>query len=216
MAQSDTVERILDAAERLFAKRGFADTSLRTITSEANVNLAAVNYHFGSKEALIQAIFARFLSPFSAELEKRLDALSEQAAADNRIEDSLFLLARIIDEIHDKDATRTITFMRLLGLAYTQEQGHLRKFIRDQYGPVFRRFLDRMELALPNLNKRDWYWGTQFALGTSMFAMSNLDALLLIHQRNFGEKPSVQEVTKYLIPYIAAGLRNLHPVPNPA
>ena len=49
MAQSETVERILDAAEQLFAERGFAETSLRLITSKAGVNLAAVNYHFGSK-----------------------------------------------------------------------------------------------------------------------------------------------------------------------
>lgn len=57
MAQSETVERILDAAEQLFAERGFAETSLRLITSKAGVNLAAVNYHFGSKKALIQAVF---------------------------------------------------------------------------------------------------------------------------------------------------------------
>ena len=54
MAQSETVERILDAAEQLFAEKGFAETSLRLITSKAGVNLAAVNYHFGSKKALIQ------------------------------------------------------------------------------------------------------------------------------------------------------------------
>ena len=57
MSQSDTVQRILDAAEVLFAQKGFAETSLRAITSRAGVNLAAVNYHFGSKEALIQAVF---------------------------------------------------------------------------------------------------------------------------------------------------------------
>ena len=61
MAQSDTVERILDVAEILFAEKGFAETSLRLITSKAQVNLAAVNYHFGSKKSLIQAVFARFL-----------------------------------------------------------------------------------------------------------------------------------------------------------
>ncbi len=61
MAQSDTVERILDVAEILFAEKGFAETSLRLITSKAQVNLAAVNYHFGSKKALIQAVFSRFL-----------------------------------------------------------------------------------------------------------------------------------------------------------
>src|SRR5690554_7975585 len=75
MAQSDTVDRILDAAEELFAERGFSETSLRMITSKAKVNLAAVNYHFGSKNALIHAVFARFLTPFSATLETAFDEL---------------------------------------------------------------------------------------------------------------------------------------------
>ena len=73
MAQSETVERILDAAEALFAEKGFAETSLRTITSKAGVNLAAVNYHFGSKKALIQAVFARFLEPFCKKLTQSLN-----------------------------------------------------------------------------------------------------------------------------------------------
>ena len=58
-----TKERILDAAERLFAERGFAATSLRSITAAAGVNLAAVNYHFRSKEALLEAVFTRRLGP---------------------------------------------------------------------------------------------------------------------------------------------------------
>lgn len=66
MAQSDTVTRILDTAEVLFAERGFAETSLRNITSKARVNLAAVNYHFGSKKALIQAVFFPLSGSFYA------------------------------------------------------------------------------------------------------------------------------------------------------
>ena len=83
MAQSETVERILDAAEQLFAEKGFAETSLRLITSKAGVNLAAVNYHFGSKKALIQAVFSRFLGPFCLSLERELDR--RQAKPESKI-----------------------------------------------------------------------------------------------------------------------------------
>ncbi len=75
MAQPDTVTRILDTAEVLFAEKGFAETSLRNITTRAKVNLAAVNYHFGSKKSLIQAVFARYLDPFSERLNAALDEL---------------------------------------------------------------------------------------------------------------------------------------------
>ena len=78
MAQTDTVTRILDTAEVLFAERGFAETSLRNITSKAKVNLAAVNYHFGSKKALIQAIFARYLDPFTERFHTALDELETE------------------------------------------------------------------------------------------------------------------------------------------
>jgi len=60
-SRSDTKTRILDAAEKLFAERGFSETSLRLITSKAEVNLASVNYHFGSKKELIRAVLARYL-----------------------------------------------------------------------------------------------------------------------------------------------------------
>ena len=63
MSQPDTKERILDAAEQLFGEHGPSDTSLRAITAAAGVNLAAVNYHFGSKEKLIEAVLSRRLEP---------------------------------------------------------------------------------------------------------------------------------------------------------
>src|SRR5690606_39644468 len=79
MAQSETVDSILDAAEVLVAERGFSETSLRLITSKAKVNLAAVNYHFGSKNALIQAVFARFLHPFTTLLRERVEQRTAQS-----------------------------------------------------------------------------------------------------------------------------------------
>ena len=81
----DTKLRILEAAERLFMERGFAATSLREITATARVNLAAVNYHFGSKEALIDAVLTRRLQPLN---QLRLDELNAlQAASRSRSEE---------------------------------------------------------------------------------------------------------------------------------
>ena len=77
--QLDTRERILAAAEEAFVAHGFAGTSLRTITSSAGVNLAAVNYHFGSKEALIQEVFARHLGPLNQARIAHLDRLEAEA-----------------------------------------------------------------------------------------------------------------------------------------
>jgi len=72
--QFSTKDRILGAAEELFAQHGFAGTSLREVTSRADVNIAAVNYHFGSKDNLINEVFRRRMDVMSAQ---RLDALRD-------------------------------------------------------------------------------------------------------------------------------------------
>ena len=76
-----TKDRILHAAEELFAAQGFATTSLRQVTSRADVNIAAVNYHFGSKENLVNEVFRRRMDEMSRE---RLDALRKATEAQPR------------------------------------------------------------------------------------------------------------------------------------
>ena len=73
--QHETRTRILDAAEELFMQHGFEGTSMRLLTAKAGVNLAAVNYHFGSKHALVEAVFRRRLDPMNAARLAELDKL---------------------------------------------------------------------------------------------------------------------------------------------
>jgi len=66
LAPPDTRTQILDAAEHLFAERGFRGTSVRAITDLAGANLAAVAYHFGSKAELLAAAARRVIEPINA------------------------------------------------------------------------------------------------------------------------------------------------------
>jgi len=84
MSLSDTKERILDSAEYFFARKGFHNTSLRAITGRAGVNLAAVNYHFGSKEALLEAVFERRLVPLNRVRRQNLEVVRETARKEGR------------------------------------------------------------------------------------------------------------------------------------
>src|SRR5262245_65628728 len=79
--QHETRTRILDAAEELFMQHGFEGTSMRHLTARAGVNLAAVNYHFGSKHALIEAVFRRRLDPMNAARVAALDKLEAEGRA---------------------------------------------------------------------------------------------------------------------------------------
>ena len=207
MAHKDTVERILDAAEALFAERGFAETSLRTITSTAGVNLAAVNYHFGSKKALIQAVFVRYLDPLANAVSEELN----RAERENKrltIADLLVLLTRSVYKVHGHSARRITCFMRLLGLAYAQSQGHFRDEVGERYGSVFRRYLGLLRPACPELSDIDLFWNTHFALGAAVFTLSNQEALSAMLASDTGVDSDINQVVGRLLPFMAAGIKS--------
>lgn len=208
MAQSDTVKRILDAAEQLFAEKGFAETSLRLITSKAGVNLAAVNYHFGSKKSLIQAVFVRFLDPFVSSLERELDQHAQRG--DLRQLSLEGLLEMLVDQaltVKPRSGNDLSTFMRLLGLAFSQSQGHLRKYLAEVYGKVFQRYMALVVSAVPSIPPAELFWRVHFMLGSAAFTMSSMKALRAIAEAEFAEHRAVDEVLRLMVPFLAAGMR---------
>lgn len=217
MAQSETVERILDAAEQLFAEKGFAETSLRLITSKAGVNLAAVNYHFGSKKALIQAVFSRFLGPYCASLERELDRRQAQRPARTAtLEELLEMLVEQALAVKPRSGDDLSIFMRLLGLAFSQSQGHLRRYLEEMYGRVFRRYMLLVHEAAPKLPPIELFWRVHFMLGAAAFSMSGIKALRAIAENDFGVDTSIEQVMRLMVPFLAAGMRSASAVDDPA
>lgn len=209
MAQSDTVVRILDTAEALFAEKGFAETSLRVITSRAKVNLAAVNYHFGSKKALIQAVFARYLDPFCEEFNKELASLEKKSEV--TLEELLEVLARCTVSVPATKGSLSV-FMRLLGLAYTQAQGHMRRYLQEHYGQTFLRFTNLLKLSSADLPDAERFWRIHFMLGAVVFTMSSLDALRDIALSDYNEKTRIADLVARLLPVVTAAMQA--PVPE--
>lgn len=209
MAHSDTVDRILDAAELLFAEKGFSETSLRMITSKAKVNLAAVNYHFGSKNSLIQAVFSRFLGPLSRLMEQGLkeNAWSQNGTPAPKLEDILRLYTRSLLKIPTSHEHGVSIFMRLLGLAYTQSQGHLRKYLEQEYARTFRLFMQLVKDSTPELTPTERFWRIQFTIGSLAFTMSSIQPLTEILEDSASAKANPEQVVNYLVPYLLAGLK---------
>lgn len=206
MAQSETVERILDAAEQLFAERGFAETSLRLITSKANVNLAAVNYHFGSKKSLIQAVFSRFLDPYCACLENELDRRYGKSGTKADLEELLYLLVDQALAIKPRNGNDLSTFMRLLGLAFSESQGHLKKYLEEAYGRVFRRYMELVAMAAPAIPPLELFWRAHFMIGVAAFSMSGIKALKAMADNDFGVHTSTEQVLRLMVPFMASGM----------
>ncbi|HEY7774114.1 MAG TPA: TetR/AcrR family transcriptional regulator [Marinagarivorans sp.] len=210
MANSETVDKILHSATVLFAERGFAETSLRTITSMADVNLAAVNYHFGSKKALIQAVFTRFLEPFCKALENNLDKIDSTSPKVRDVllaaGDAFISTQRIVNE-------RPERFARLMTLAYTQSQEHLRQHCADRFGSTLDRLTQLLQAAAPNADPMQFYWRMNFMLGASLFTLSSFESIVALLGKN-SEDVTVDEMLKYLVPAMTGMLQSEQP-PEP-
>ena len=206
MAQSETVERILDVAETRFAEKGFAETSLRTITSRAGVNLAAVNYHFGSKKVLIQAVFTRFLDPFVGGIKAALDRFEESDMTPG-LEALIALLGQEALKVKPRGDNNIKVFMKLLALAFNQTQGHLRHHLKQAYGSVFSRYMNLVMQAAPNLPTQELYWRINFMMGSVIFTMSGFDALNAISDEDYGLTTTIEDTLNRLGPFLVSGMR---------
>ncbi|EGR5120194.1 TetR/AcrR family transcriptional regulator [Vibrio cholerae] len=202
--RSSTKEKILDVAEGLFAEYGFNDTSLRTITSKAGVNLASVNYHFGDKKTLVRAVLNRYLEAFMPEMKQSLERLNERDDYDMaEVFEALRAPLRSLSELRPNGTSR---FMLLIGRGYTDVQGHLRWFITNRYNDVLSLFTDSVLKANPNLTRETLFWRLHFTLGTCVFTMASSQALAEIAENDFGSKVDPKSVVDQLIPYLAAGV----------
>jgi AcrR family transcriptional regulator len=151
VSSQGTKERILDAGEKLFGQRGFAGTSLREITREAEVNLAAVHYHFGSKEALLKAVFDRIVGPTNHERLERLEEVESRTGESAPTVEAILeaFIAPDLRLIRDL-GERGLLVSRFLGRATSEPSELVQELIREQFGALGQRFLDALSRALPD------------------------------------------------------------------
>jgi AcrR family transcriptional regulator len=211
--EHETRTRILDVAEELFMQHGFEATSMRLLTSTARVNLAAVNYHFGSKDALIEALFQRRLDPMNAERVATLDALEQQAggqplAPEQIIRAFIGASLRMIEDA--KGGGRN--FIRLLGRTYTEPAKQIRALIGQLYAPAMERFKAAFARALPELPSDELVWRMHFMFGTLSYTLAATDTVQLIAGCKPEDRYDAQLLEARLVEFLAAGL--LAPLPQ--
>ena len=198
-----TKDRILGAAEELFAQHGFAGTSLRQVTSRADVNIAAVNYHFGSKENLVNEVFRRRmddmtdlrLSQLKTALEKHPGELQPVLAA--FVEPALAM---------SQDRHGGGAFVRVVARAYAEKNDGLRKFLSDHYGHVLRDFAKAIAACMPGLSKEELYWRLDFLAGSLTYAMADFG--LIKRPSGVSEAAHRERAARELIRFAAAGFKS--------
>jgi AcrR family transcriptional regulator len=197
----NTKNRILDAAERLFAARGFAATSLREVVAAARVNLAAVHYHFGSKDALIEAVLARRIGPVNRERLVLLDKF--EAAGELTVENVLEAL--IVPTIAVARHPKRRQFVKVMG-RLLMEPGAGQALLAPHFEQMVPRFYQALRRALPELPEIELLWRIHFAIGAIAHTMIGTEKLEMLSQGRYKPGPD-EPVLERLVAFLAAAFR---------
>ncbi|TVT51480.1 MAG: TetR/AcrR family transcriptional regulator, partial [Sedimenticola thiotaurini] len=174
----DTKDKILDVAEQIFAEKGYSATSMRTITSRANVNLAAVNYHFGSKVQLYQAVFQRRVAPMNKQRIEMLNQLEQKADGKPLALEAIlraFIEPALRASLNPKQGGTN--FIQLLGRTHAEPGPEVHDFLPLLYEKVKDRYRTALAKTLPDLSQEELSWRVHFVIGTIAFTLAGTDAL---------------------------------------
>jgi AcrR family transcriptional regulator len=189
----DTKTRILNAAEKLFGLNGFDATSLRDITAEAQVNLAAVNYHFQSKESLIDAIIERRIQPINRRRFEMLAAAGSSPRVEQIVE--AFLAPVVMLEV--------LPAVPLIGRVLSNPDQFVERVYKKHLLHVVERFSEAIGKALPGLSAEERFWRLQFMAGSMTHVLALSGVLPLMS----GHPVDRHALMGRLVNFIAAGLR---------
>ena len=202
----DTRERLLDAAEQLFAENGFDGTSLRAITTSADANLAAVNYHFGTKTGLIDAVFQRRVEPINLERLHLLEQVTSAAAPDPPpLEEVLGALIAPVLQLR-ANRQRGEHTLRLLGRMFS-EPGEIKLGVGEQFRETAMRFAAVLGRILPDLDQGELMWRMHFLIG-SMAHTAAAGELIGHFSQGRCDPNDVDGTIRRLTAFAAAGFRS--------
>jgi len=170
MEALDTRQRILKAAERFYAERGFEGTSMRSLTEAAEVNLAAVNYHFGSKKALMWEMFRGRIVPVNTERLRLLEEVLAQPGEPKLEGIYNALIKPMFDEAQGPDGA-DIIFLRMVGRVFSESAEFWQQLHEEFFVDLSQRFLDAIAQARPDLSIEELSWRHHFAIATMLGAL---------------------------------------------
>jgi len=205
--ESGSKRKLLDAAEQLFADKGFEAVSVRDITQLAKTNVAAVNYHFGSREALLGLVMMRYVVPVTEERIARLETLERKwpgkAAPLEEIIDAF--VRPLVGQVRKSELSERL-FYKLMGRIFAQQGDGLPAQIEDQLRQVIDRFTRSFAKALPTVPPEELSWRIHFMAGGMIHLLSNQDVIQRLSSGASGA-PTMEATLSRFVRFAAAGLR---------
>jgi AcrR family transcriptional regulator len=183
-----------------------AGVGLREITAEAGVNLAAVNYHFGSKERLLEALFLRRAKPITEERLRLLALCAEAPGRPPMLEQLLEAFLRPAFSLGLEAGVDGATFGKLRARLSVESEELYRRILTQAFNPSTRAFLEAVATALPELPRTEVEWRFHFMLGTMIYTMADSGRIQSITEGQC-RPGDVETALAKLIPYLCGGFR---------
>lgn len=202
-----TKQRLIEAAEALFADEGFDRVSVRDITNKAGANVAAVNYHFGSREGLVAVVLARYINPVNEERLARLEALERKVGGKPvPVEEVLDAFVRpFATQVRRSELSEKL-FFKLMGRMFGQEGCNLPPVVETLFVTMLNRFQKAFAKSLPGLAAEDVWWRIHLMAGAMIHTMAHADTLQRFSGGDSGS-PSLEQTLSRFIRFTAAGMR---------
>lgn len=206
LPETGSKRKLLDAAEELFADKGFEAVSVRDITQLAKTNVAAVNYHFGSREGLLTLVMLRYMIPVTEERLARLDEAEAKFGEELPLEEIIDAFVRpLASQVQKSDLTEKL-FYKLIGRIFAQQGDGMPPQIEDQLRRTSERFSVAFAKALPGVPPCDLAWKKHFLVGGMIHMLTHREVLFRLSGGASGN-PTMDETLARFIRYSSAGLR---------
>ncbi len=207
LSESQPKQRLLAAAEQLFAEKGFESVAVRDVTQLAKANVAAVNYHFGSRDGLVALVVARYLAPLNQERLERLDVLERRSP--NKvvpIEEIVHALVRPLVGMVGKTDLSEVLFCKLMGGILALPEEGLSAVMMEQMKVLNNRFIRAISKVLPTVPQEDLQWRMHFVVGSLIHLLEHQELLKSLSNGVSGS-PSLEVTLGRFVRFAAAGLR---------
>jgi AcrR family transcriptional regulator len=203
-AEASTPQRILQAAERLFSERSIGDVSLREITAAAGVNSAAAHYHFGSKDAVLDELFALRARPIAEQREQLLSEVKVDRHGRPVLED--ILRAFIQPALDMLNTPEGLAFTMLRARMVFEREEVKRKVLNRAFDHTNKIALQALSKALPKLSEHELLWRFHFMLGTVVYTMARPGRVESISHGEI-DTTDPEAALEHMVRFVAAGFR---------
>lgn len=208
LPQSESKRRLVAAAEQLFADRGFEVVSVRDITQQATANVAAINYHFGTRDGLIALVVTRYLAPVQEERLARLETLERKWSGKAvPVEEIIDAFVRPLIGIARKSELSESQYCKLLGRIFALQGLELPQAMEDQARGTSERFARALSKSLPAVTPEELLWRSHFVVGALIHMLMNQETLQRLTGGASGS-PTMEATVSRFIRFATAGLRD--------